>query len=300
MYPNTKYTTRRSVFMANDGSQKGFLYERNTYKALMDYGIAAGDLPAGAASDRPDLEIKKSKDRSGSKSTGCELKLAPTAAGSLVMKYYKDKWSFGETDGDPEKELMKFVGTKFNILRDHMNTKRTKWGKNTPMLQNDPTNTKIKIVGKKRFSDYPVDQKRKFYNYDLSNYGGQNEVKVIVPASYICDYYISKKCSYLNVGTHGFYTLNKKDDLSLNTFLRAKSKPLIPNFADSVTAEIRVRCQLKSSSKADYQFVMTLQFKGAKGSPYNLAPLVSKESATISSKKLTDNKNMSLLEAFMS
>ena len=282
-----------------DNAQKGFIYERNAYKEMMKYGIAAGGPPAGAAHDRPDLEIKRSKDKSGSRKIGCELKLAPTAAGSLVMKYYDGKWHFGETDGDPEKELLKFIGEKFGVLTKHMNNHATKWGKHTPMLQNEGSNPTVKIVGKKRFSEYPVSQKKQFYEKDLSHYGGENEVKVIVPAAYICDYYISKKCSYLNVGTHGFFTLNGKDTLGLNKELRKQRMAPIPDFKDSVTAEIRVRCQLKSSSKADYQFVFTLQFKGAKESPYNLAPLREKNSAAIDIRKLNEKTNMALLNSFM-
>jgi hypothetical protein len=76
-------------------------------------------------------------------------------------------------------------------------------------------------------------------------------------------------------------------------------KPLIPDFANSVTAEIRVRCQLKSMSKADYQFVMTLQFKGAKTSPYNIAPTMSKDNVGINTKVLVGKDNMPLIEAFM-
>lgn len=280
--------------MAEEGSnQKGFIYERNAYNALKKYGISTGAAPAGAASDRPDLEIQKK----GKRSTGCELKLAPTAAGSLVMKYMKGKWSFGETDGDDEKELLKFVGTQYKIL-NIMNNKTSKWGKNVPNLQNDPSNPKIKMVKGKRFSDYPVDRKRAFYESDIKRYGGQNEVKVIVPAKFICDYYISKKCSYLNIGTHGFYTLNNRDDLGLNAYLRKMRETVIPNFAESVVAEIRVRCQLKSASKADYQFVMTLQFKSAKASPYNIAPTISKDNAGINTRVLGGKDNLPLLEAF--
>jgi hypothetical protein len=279
---------------AEGSNQKGFIYERNAYTSLKKYGISTGAPPAGAAHDRPDLEVQR-----GKKKTGCELKLAPTAAGSLVMKYMDGKWSFGETDGDPEKELLKFVGEKYKILQDYMNNKTTKWGRNTPMLQNDPSNPKTKVVGKQKFSSYAVAEKKAFYDTDIKKYGGPNEVKVVVPASFICDYYISKKCSYLNVGTHGFYILNRNDDLGLNKSLASMKKPLIPDFATSVTAEIRVRCQLKSMSKADYQFVMTLQFKGAKTSPYNIAPTMSKDNVGINTKVLVGKDNMPLIEAFM-
>ena len=71
--------------------RRGFDYEVNAYRALKEYDISFGASPAGAASDRPDLEIKKGK--KNLKTTGVELKLSPTAAGSLVLKYYGGKWS---------------------------------------------------------------------------------------------------------------------------------------------------------------------------------------------------------------
>jgi hypothetical protein len=280
---------------AEGSNQRGFIYERNAYTSLKKYGIVTGSAPAGAVNTIPDIEIQRGKTK-----TGCELKLAPTAAGSLVMKYMNGEWSFGETDGDPEKELLKFVGEKYNLLRNHMNNKSTRWGKSTPILQNDPSNPKNKIVGKQKFSQYPVPEKKAFYDSDIRKYGGQNEVKLIVPATFICDYYIAKGCSYLNVGTHGLYTLNNRDDLGLNKQLAKAKKQLIPDFAISVTAEIRVRCQLKSMSKADYQFVMTLQFKGVRASQYNLAPTMSKDNVAINTKVLTNKENMPLIEAFTS
>ena len=280
---------------AEGSNQKGFIYERNAYASLKKHGISTGAPPAGAASDRPDLEVQRGRSK-----TGCELKLAPTAAGSLVMKYMNGEWSFGETDGDPEKDLLKFVGEKYHLLRNYMNNQSTRWGKQTPNLQNDPMNPKNKMVGKQKFSQYPIPQKKAFYESDIRKYGGQNEVKVLVPASFICDYYIAKGCSYLNVGTHGLYILNSTDDLGLNKQLLKMKKPMIPDFARSVTAEIRVRCQLKSMSKADYQFVMTLQFKGVKPSPYNLAPTMSKENVAINNRVLLSKENMPLMEAFSS
>ena len=280
---------------AEASNQKGFIYERNAYVSLKKYGISTGAPPAGAARDRPDLEVQRGRSK-----TGCELKLAPTAAGSLVMKYMNGEWSFGDTDGDPEKELLKFVGEKYEILRNHMNNESTKWGRNTPSLQNDPSNPKNKIVGKQKFSQYSVKEKKSFYESDIRKYGGQSEVKMVVPATFICNYYIAKGCSYLNVATHGLYTLNNRDDLGLNRQLAKAKKASIPDFSRSVVAEIRVRCQLKSMSKADYQFVMTLQFKGVKPSPYNLAPTMSKDNATINAKLLSSEENMPLLEAFMS
>ena len=80
-------------------AQKGFEYEKNAYNALLKFGISAGAPPAGAASDRADLEIKLSSEKSARKAEGCELKITTTAAGSLVLKYYNSKWAFGDFKG---------------------------------------------------------------------------------------------------------------------------------------------------------------------------------------------------------
>ena len=90
-------------------AQEGFLYEENAYKALNKYKISTGGT-AGASHDKPDLTIQAK----GKKPTGCELKNSPTAAGSLVMKYYDGKWQFGDIGTDPEKEFLVDLATKVN------------------------------------------------------------------------------------------------------------------------------------------------------------------------------------------
>ena len=49
-----------------------------------------------------------------------------------------------------------------------------------------------------------------------------------VPASKICDYYKAKKCSYMQVASHGFYILNGRDDFGLNKILQNKGLQRIP------------------------------------------------------------------------
>lgn len=267
-------------------AQKGFVYELNAFKALKNYGISAGAGAAGASSDRPDLEIKLSKDPD-SKKEGCELKISPTAAGSLVMKYTSGKWGFGDYAGDPEKELLFELGKKYKLLQN-MNTSGTagaNWRGKVPYLQNDSSGKKI-IVGAK--------DKRAAYEKDIKQYGGQNEVHIDIPASAICEYYITKYCSYINVGTHGFYTLNGNDPLMLNSKIGPGAS--IPDFGKSASARIRVRCQYKGGG--DYQFVMTLEFSRVTKSPYNLAPTASASSVNIDMNKLTSASNTPLLEAF--
>ena len=240
-------------------AQEGFAYESNAYKALQKYNISTGGV-AGASHDKPDLTIK-AKNKTP---IGCELKNSPTAAGSLVMKYTNGKWQFGDFKGEEEKEFLHSIASKFNLLKE-MNTSGTagkKWRGKAPSLQNDKQGKKI-IVGAKN--------KTEAYKRDLKLFGADNEVHINIPAKVICDYYIKKKCSYINVGTHGFFTLNGKDTLGLNKKLKESDNNLIPDFAKSTSAKIRVRVQYKGGG--DYQFVMTLQFGSVKKSPYNIAPL---------------------------
>lgn len=263
-------------------AQQGFVYEENAYKVLESYNIAIGGT-AGASHDRPDLSLVTKKIK---QFAGCELKISPTAAGSLVMKYYNGKWAFGETKGDPEKEMMMSIGKKYKLL-ENMNSSGTAgkdWRGKIPVLQNDAGGKKILTNG--------VKDKKKAYEMDLKNFGGQNEVHIDVPAKAICDYYNQKKTQYLNVGTTGFYLMNKTDPLKLNAKLKVK----IPDFANSASARIRVRCQYKGSG--DYQFVMTFEFSKVTKSPYNLCPIMSPTNVTIDKNALKTPNNKMLLEAF--
>lgn len=247
-------------------AQEGFLYEENAYKALQKYKISTGGT-AGASHDKPDLTIQNK----AGKTSGCELKNSPTAAGSLVLKYYNGKWDFGDLGDDPEKQFMAGLAKASGLLRE-LNTSGpagSKWRGKVPALQNDSTGKKILKHG---FTD-----KKKAYAFDIKQFGGDNEVHIDVGGQAVSDYYNSKKCYYINVGTHGFYLLNTSDPLKLNSKLTTK----IPNFSTSAKCKIRVRCQLKSSSSGDYQFAMTLQFSAVQKSPYNLAPLAAGTKSTI-------------------
>jgi hypothetical protein len=262
-------------------AQQGFLYEENAYKALQQFHISTGGT-AGASSDKPDLTIQST---SLNRTSGCELKIAPTAAGSLVLKYYNNEWLYGEYKGDPEKELLVALGNKYKLLTE-MNISGVhgkNWRGKVPFLQNDASGKKI-IPSKLAKVDA--------YKKDIEQFSGPNEVHIEVPAKAICDYYNSKKCGYINVGTHGFYLLNKSDPLNLNVKLR----PTIPDFADIASARIRVRCQNKGSG--DYQFVMTLEFSKMTKSHYNLAPVMAAGNVTINQALYQTEHNKKLIGAF--
>lgn len=264
-------------------AQEGFLYEKNAYNALQKYNISTGGV-AGASHDKPDLTIRN-RDKI---SSGCELKNSPTASGSLVMRYIDGKWDFGGFKDDPEKQFMYALAMKYNLLRE-MNTSGqygAKWRNKIPALQNDKFGKKILAPG---FSD-----KKKAYEYDLKQFGGNNEVHIDVGGKAVSDYYNSKKCHYINVGTHGFFLLNGSDPLKLNSKLLANKYKKIPDFSTSVKCKIRVRCQYKGAG--DYQFVMTLQFYGVSKSPYNLAPIQNGSKSSIDIARLEKD---SILKAFL-
>jgi hypothetical protein len=164
-------------------TQKGFEYEKNLYTELKGKGIAGGNLPAGAESDRPDLEIKLVKDPN-TKTEGCELKLSPTAGGSLVMKYTDGKWYFDPAaEKKKEKKFMMEVAKKANLLREmnERGTYGTNWRKGVPNLTNTSSGRKVLAEG--------FTNKRQAYEDDIKKFGGRNEVKIPVPAKVMCDYY---------------------------------------------------------------------------------------------------------------
>jgi hypothetical protein len=204
------------------------------------------------------------------------------------MKYQKGKWGFGDFKGDPEKEFMHALATKANLLKE-MNTsgvRGAKWRGKVPALQNDSFGKKMLAPG---FKD-----KNKAYQHDLKQFGAENEVHIDVGGKAVSDYYNSKKCHYINVGTHGFYLLNGSDPLGLNSKMTKSGHPKIPDFSNSASCKIRVRCQYKGGG--DYQFVMTLQFYGVTKSPYNLAPLKAGSKSDIDVPKLEKDP---ILTAFM-
>ena len=272
--------------------QKGYDYEKNLYHCLKKDKIAAGNPPAGEdiAAGRPDIEIKLAS-QPETKKEGCELKLAPTAGGSLVMKYTDGKWGFdSKAKEDKEKAFMMEVAKKANLLRE-MNTSGAygnNWRGKTPFLQNDKSGGKIVTGGLKN--------KREAYAKDIKQFGGQNEIHIPVQAKVMCDYYNLKDTHYLNVASHGFYLMNGRDPLDLNRKIQEKGNLVIPDFANSASLKIRVRCQDKSGG--DYQFAMTLHFGGVRKSPYNIGPTQSKDNVQINKRELYSSKNAPLLEAF--
>ena len=95
-------------------AQQGFVYEENTTKFLKKINLSDG-VTAGASHTRPDLMLTVRGEEAG-----CELKISPTAGGSLVIKAYESKtpkWQFGEIDHDAtEKQFLADLAKSSGVL----------------------------------------------------------------------------------------------------------------------------------------------------------------------------------------
>lgn len=259
-------------------AQEGFLYEENVAKTLKKMNwVKPNYKPAGAASDRPDLDIFID-----GVEYGCELKKNLASAGSLVVHHLGNKkYDFGDTEGKEEKEFLKEIGKKAGVLAKI----RSKW-RTEPFIQQDRDEEWAARVRRSGLS------LRERYKHDLD---ACRDLLFSLPSSAISDYYNIKKTYYLNVGTHGFYLLGK-DPAGLNKY----AKPKIPQWSNMHTAILRVRVQSKGVSAAErmerskgfpstggqgYQITMEMQFKNVRTSPYNIGPVVGK-SANIAESKI--------------
>jgi hypothetical protein len=258
-------------------AQQGFIYEENATKFLKKFKLSDG-ITAGASHTRPDLMLTvRGED------CGCELKISPTAGGSLVIKAYANKtphWQFGEIDHDEtEKQFLRDLAISSGVLREI----NSKWV--TPIYNvSDRTSEWEKLMLK-----IPLKQR---YSSDLKTCP---DIKMVLPSDAMSKYYNLKKTYYINVGTHGFYLLGNKDPLGLNERMKAAGKPLVPKFEDVCRITARVRCQSKGVTKADaqekskgtigaqgYQFTFTIEFAVPKNTtPYNIAPIAGDQSVNI-------------------
>lgn len=261
-------------------AQQGFVYEENATKYLKQFGLSDG-ITAGASHTRPDLMLVVR-----GKEAGCELKISPTAGGSLVIKAYANSsphWRFGEIDHDEtEKQFLADLAISSGVLAKI----NQRW--ETPIYNvSDRT-----PAWEREMLKIPL---RKRYDQDLKTCP---DIKLELPADAMTKYYNLKKTYYINVGTHGFYLLGNADPLGLNDRLQKAGKPLVPKFEDKCKITARVRCQSKGVTKADaqekskgaigaqgYQFTFTIEFALPKNtSPYNICPIDGKSVNIITNK----------------
>ena len=261
-------------------AQQGFVYEENSTKFLKKFDLSDG-ITAGASHTRPDLMLTVRGEKAG-----CELKISPTAGGSLVIKAYansKPHWRFGEIEHDEtEKRFLADLAKSAGVL-DEINRK---WS--IPIYNISDRST----IWESQMLKIPL---RERYEFDLKTCP---DIKMVLPANAMTKYYNLKDTYYINVGTHGFYLLGNKDPLGLNDQMRAQKKPIVPKFEDVCKITARVRCQSKGVTKADadeksrgrigaqgYQFTFTIEFSLPKGtSPYNISAIDGKSVRIIENK----------------
>lgn len=250
-------------------AQQGFVYEENATRFLKRYDLSDG-ITAGASHTRPDLMLTVR-----GKQAGCELKISPTAGGSLVIKAYANKtphWQFGEIDHDEtEKQFLRDLAVQAGVLSE-INRRWDRPIYNIADRSPDWERQMLKIPLKERYAT------------DLKTCP---DIKMELPSNAMTKYYNLKNTYYINVGTHGFYLLGNADPLGLNERMKSAGKPLIPKFEDVTRITARVRCQSKGVTKADaaekskrmigaqgYQFTFTIEFALPRNTtPYNIAPI---------------------------
>jgi len=256
----------KEYYFLTERAQQGFVYEQNVARELAKHGwVKPGYKPAGASHDRPDLDLFIK-----GKEYGCELKISLASAGSLVLNFNGPGkgYSFGETEGNVEKEFLKTVGETAGVLQEI----KKKW-RVDPWIQRNRDQAWVDRTVK---SGLNAEER---YRQDLENHP---DIILSVPTDTISAYYNHKDTNYINIGTHGFYLLGNTDPAKLNKC----ANPEIPLWDDSHAAQLRVRIQYKggmsdaverervqgvtAKGAQGYQITMELQFKTVTRSPYNV------------------------------
>lgn len=241
-------------------AQQGFQYEVNAANVLKPLRFVPKNfVPAGAGHDQPDLMLEHKK-----KKAGCELKITAASAGSLVLKYdtknKKKPWKFGDIKKDDDEkqfiaDLAEEVGL-FDIIKKE-------W-KELP-FKRDKDDLWDATAGKL------TPQQR--YERDRDTF---KDIRGEIAASKIEEYYNKKDTYYVNVGTHGFYLMGKKNPLGLKN---------VPTFGSSAKATYRARVQYKGGGNYQFTFEMQFSIPASKKSPFNIAPVDGK-TVTIQKKNL--------------
>jgi len=240
-------------------AQQGFQYEVNAAKLLKPLGFVPKNfVPAGAGHNQPDLMLEHKK-----KKAGCELKITAASAGSLVLKYdgddKKNPWKFGDIKKeDDEKQFIADLAEEvglFDIIKK-------KW-KDVPFKREKDLlweSTAGKLTPQQR------------YERDRDTF---QDIRGEIPATKIEQYYNRKDTYYVNVGTHGFYLMGRKNPLQLKD---------VPMFGASAKATYRARVQYKGGGNYQFTFEMQFSIPANKESPFNIAPVDGKSVAIIKNK----------------
>ena len=240
-------------------AQQGFQYEVNAAKLLKPLGFVPKNfVPGGAGHNQPDLMLEHKK-----KKAGCELKITAASAGSLVLKYdgndKKNPWKFGDIKKeDDEKQFIADLAEEvglFDIIKK-------KW-KDVPFKREKDLlweSTAGKLTPQQR------------YERDRDTF---EDIRGEIPATKIEQYYNRKDTYYVNVGTHGFYLMGRKNPLQLKD---------VPMFGTSAKATYRARVQYKGGGNYQFTFEMQFSIPANKKSPFNIAPVDGKSVAIIKNK----------------
>ena len=240
-------------------AQQGFQYEVNAAKLLKPLCFVPKNfVPAGAGHNQPDLMLEHKK-----KKAGCELKITAASAGSLVLKYdgndKKNPWKFGDIKKeDDEKQFIADLAEEvglFDIIK--------KQWKDVPFKREKDLlweSTAGKLTPQQR------------YERDRDTF---QDIRGEIPATKIEQYYNRKDTYYVNVGTHGFYLMGRKNPLQLKN---------VPMFGASAKATYRARVQYKGGGNYQFTFEMQFSIPANKKSPFNIAPVDGKSVAIIKNK----------------
>lgn len=249
-------------------AQQGFVYERNVAKYLKPLGFVLKNfVPAGAGHDQPDLMLLYKKGEEG-----CELKITAASAGSLVVKYTpgaKEPWGFDESPDvlakeereSPEKIFIRGLAKEVKVFAEVAR----RWHKGLGA----PYKVEKKYQDTKWQSTAGKLSLRQRYERDHKTF---KELKGVIDASKISQYYNQKETYYINVGTHGFYLMGPKNPYGLKE---------IPRFGKAARATWRLRVQSKGGGNYQFTFSMDFSITAGNKSPYNIGPTRSKTDVTV-------------------
>lgn len=263
-------------YLIEKRTHEGYKYESNVANALKTVGwVKPGYVPAGAASDRPDLDIFIN-----GREYGVELKKLPTSSGGLVIHYNGPQkgYSLGSHGNHEEKKFLHDIAENNNVIGKIKQTWRDR-----PFIQRNKDQEWVDRVTASGLS------LKERYDHDVKNF---KDIYFELPKDSISRYYNIKSTYYINIGTHGFYLLGNSDPAGFNRV----SSPKVPLWDDNHKVVLRIRMQSKGVTKAQkqeersgwphtggqgYQITMEMQFRSVRSSPYNIGPISSRTSVNV-------------------
>lgn len=218
-------------------------YEKNAVEALkkLDFVPKNFQLTANKQPKKADITITTG----GTTTAGCDLIVTDSTPHVVTLRYNPNalKWEFA----DRQRSLTTELATESNLLR----TIRSNW-KSTPLKIEKPylTEGMSSIL-----ASLP---KRTLYETDLKNFP---TISGELSGIEIEKYYQSKKCHYINVGTHGFYLIGSANPLKFKG---------VPRFSSVASVKWSARVQPEGNDNYHFAFEMVMRIRSK--SPFNAAP----------------------------